>query len=390
MNRKILLGVSMALALGGALSAQTVTLPAAASIVGGAPFFSDVRAFNTSYTASLDVTATYRCFIGSPCPASRAADDLHARAPAVARLQRHGRVGLQRAEHGGRRRVRPLGSERSARRDEPPLLDGPDPDGRHVHPGPRQLVGLHVTTVLTSIRNRGDGGGFRTNVGVFNPEDFAVTVTFAIFDSAGVAIGAPVTVPVAAHSGAPGLRDFRASPGAPDRHGQRGRRVTATGEVFSYAAVIDNATTDPIFVTGAQDVPPQPITPGATATPTNTPPGGTATPTATPPAPTPTPTPPTGGTRTVNVGGGADDMRFIDQVSGTGTSTIPVGTTINWVWVGALPHSTTSEVTSAEQWDSGQHNGPHSFTHTFNAAGTFEYFCTVHGQLMSGTVTVTP
>ena len=49
--------------------AETVTLPAAASIVGGAPFFSDVRAFNPSYSDPLDVTATYRCFIGNPCPA---------------------------------------------------------------------------------------------------------------------------------------------------------------------------------------------------------------------------------------------------------------------------------------------------------------------------------
>src|ERR1700730_5620967 len=46
-----------------AVGPQLVTLPAAASIVGGAPFFSDVRAFNTSYSSSLDVTATYRCFL---------------------------------------------------------------------------------------------------------------------------------------------------------------------------------------------------------------------------------------------------------------------------------------------------------------------------------------
>src|SRR6478672_12713211 len=53
----------------GALLAERVTLPAASSLVGGAPFFSDVRAFNTSYTASLSVTATYRCFLG-PCAAA--------------------------------------------------------------------------------------------------------------------------------------------------------------------------------------------------------------------------------------------------------------------------------------------------------------------------------
>ena len=66
--RKILVsvGVSAILSCGVALS-ENVTLPAAASIVGGAPFFSDVRAFNTSYTAPLQVTATYRCFIPNPC-----------------------------------------------------------------------------------------------------------------------------------------------------------------------------------------------------------------------------------------------------------------------------------------------------------------------------------
>src|SRR5438128_863037 len=72
--------------------ATTVTVPAAASIVGGAPFFSDVRVFNTSYTASLDVTATYRCFLPTFCTGSpqirfalapresRAFDDMVARA----------------------------------------------------------------------------------------------------------------------------------------------------------------------------------------------------------------------------------------------------------------------------------------------------------------------
>ena len=40
-------------------------MPAAASVVGASPFYSDVRAFNTSYTASLEVTAEYRCFIGT-------------------------------------------------------------------------------------------------------------------------------------------------------------------------------------------------------------------------------------------------------------------------------------------------------------------------------------
>ena len=47
-------------AVAGVASAETVYLTAAASVVGLAPFYSDVRAFNTSYTASLEVTADYR------------------------------------------------------------------------------------------------------------------------------------------------------------------------------------------------------------------------------------------------------------------------------------------------------------------------------------------
>src|SRR4051794_30318653 len=50
---------------------ERITIPAAASIVGLAPFFSDVRVFNRSYSSPAEVTATYRCFLGS-CPAASA------------------------------------------------------------------------------------------------------------------------------------------------------------------------------------------------------------------------------------------------------------------------------------------------------------------------------
>ena len=50
------------------LAAETVTLPAAASLPPGsaaAPFFSDVRVFNTSYATPVSVTATDE-FMPSP------------------------------------------------------------------------------------------------------------------------------------------------------------------------------------------------------------------------------------------------------------------------------------------------------------------------------------
>src|SRR5450830_1542269 len=51
------------------LAADTTTIPVAASLVRPvAPFFSDVRVFNTSYTTPVTVTAVYRCFVGCASP----------------------------------------------------------------------------------------------------------------------------------------------------------------------------------------------------------------------------------------------------------------------------------------------------------------------------------
>jgi plastocyanin len=141
--------------------------------------------------------------------------------------------------------------------------------------------------------------------------------------------------------------------------------------VFSYAAVIDNNTTDPIFVVGAEDQPFQATTPSAP----------TVTATLPPPTPTSTPTPPPSAEHVVEIGAG---LRFRDSVSDTSTTTITAGTTVRWNWVGGF-HSTTGPF-----WDSGQHSPPHTFIRQFNTAGTFNYECSVHGAMMSGTVIVNP
>jgi plastocyanin len=95
--------------------------------------------------------------------------------------------------------------------------------------------------------------------------------------------------------------------------------------------------------------------------------------------------------------------QFVDQISGTSTTTIPVGTTVEWLWQNAT-HSTTSGTCNmtncipgpvgtppnTELWDSGQHSTPFTFTHTFNNVGTFTYFCSVHNVMMQGLVNVLP
>jgi plastocyanin len=124
--------------------------------------------------------------------------------------------------------------------------------------------------------------------------------------------------------------------------------------------------------------------------------GVTATPT---PNPTPTPTPGNGTIWVVNVGA-SGSYTFADAHSGNATSTIHVGDTVKWVFMNnGMYHSTTSgtctgggyygdNCTSDGNWDSGYQMSPATFSHAFNTAGTFKYYCQVHGSSMTGTVIV--
>ena len=98
-------------------------------------------------------------------------------------------------------------------------------------------------------------------------------------------------------------------------------------------------------------------------------------------------------TRAVTIGPNLTHT-FVDAVSGTSTSTIVVGDTVQWTWATGL-HSTTSGTcagicTGDGKWDSGSHSSPFSFSHTatFATKGTYHYFCSVHGAVMQGDVVV--
>jgi glucose/arabinose dehydrogenase len=88
-------------------------------------------------------------------------------------------------------------------------------------------------------------------------------------------------------------------------------------------------------------------------------------------------------TVTVQVGPGGSMFFSPDPVS------INVGDTVQWVWASS-PHSATSGTAAhpTTDFDSGIHNAPFNFSHTFNTAGSFPYHCTYHGALMSGSVDV--
>jgi plastocyanin len=70
---------------------------------------------------------------------------------------------------------------------------------------------------------------------------------------------------------------------------------------------------------------------------------------------------------------------------------IAVGDQIIWTWQGNFHSTTSTNASGTILWDSTVSSQPHSFTNTFNAAGSFPFFCSVHGGspfFMTGVVSV--
>ena len=81
----------------------------------------------------------------------------------------------------------------------------------------------------------------------------------------------------------------------------------------------------------------------------------------------------------------------VNLVFSPSSVTIHPGDQVRWTW-GSSGHSTTSGSPGQPNgiWDSGIRNQGATFTHTFNSAGTFPYYCIPHGGCcgMVGTVMV--
>jgi plastocyanin len=353
------------------LRADTVTLPVAASVTGqgGVPFVSDVRVFNTSYTDVLSVTAVYRFngrtegFSLQPREA-RAFDDICANF--FSTPQSLGAVEF--SINGSADEFVVTSQLRSP-------VDGGGFVGMFVPGLPSSAAS--VVSVLTSLVN----GPSRTNVGVYNPNGVAVTATIQLFDGS-VLLGT-VSVPLGPHAvvqknniydlvrfGSLVRTDGYATVESSD----------SQSPLFTYAAEADNHSGDLILIVGAADL--------------AAPPGFN------PPTPTATPTPPGGAVHVVNIG--QFGTSYTDTVSNTSISTIHVGDTIKWVWLGG-PHSTTAGTCtgggpgyeaagcdSDGKWESGVKSPSFTFSYTFTAAGTYRYFCDVHLDSMTGVIQVQP
>jgi plastocyanin len=95
-------------------------------------------------------------------------------------------------------------------------------------------------------------------------------------------------------------------------------------------------------------------------------------------------------------GGGGNPPNTISVVNNSfspSTLTVAAGTTVTWTWSStAVDHNVVPDDGTTPTTSGAPTNGPHSYTFTFNAPGTYRFHCQVHGGAggvgMSGTVVV--
>src|SRR5262249_46677156 len=259
--------------------AETITLPVAISAagVGGVPFVSDVRVFNTSYTDVLTVTAIYR-FGGH--------QSTFQLAPREAKGFDDICVGLF-ATPNSLGAVDFITSGQPGQLTVTSQLRSPAPQGGHVGmfvPGLPQSAADSVT-VLTSLVN----GPSRTNIGVYNPNDSSVSATVRLFDGP-VLLG---TIPVSLGPHAvTQFNDVYRMLGFESLVKTDGYATVTSSNpsspLFTFAAEADNVSGDLILIVGSADV----SAPAGFIPPTPTPASAGPPPTPTPVPPTRTPPPP--------------------------------------------------------------------------------------------------
>jgi plastocyanin len=177
------------------------------------------------------------------------------------------------------------------------------------------------------------------------------------------------------------------------------RRVGARGlaiAILVLAAIVATPALSAAQDTGTETAPPEPIlspeqpSPPADAVEPSGEPGDAneAEPAGDTPAPPPAAPAPA---ETRSAGGGvaraaaSASVSVGDNFYSPASVSISVGDTVTWANNGQAQHSATANNGS---FDTGVFGPGSSRSQTFNRAGTFSYFCTVHGQSQSGTVRV--
>ena len=83
------------------------------------------------------------------------------------------------------------------------------------------------------------------------------------------------------------------------------------------------------------------------------------------------------------------DISVRDNLFSPSALTVAAGTTVTWKWTGSGPHNVTWSGPGAPAASTTQTTG--IYERIFDAAGTYGYYCTLHGTAtsgMRGTVTV--
>lgn len=227
-----------------------VTVPAAASIHGanGTFFHTDVWLNNGGPTAA-SVTATYRCYQGQSCGSGTATfsiDPGKAKtiADAVGSLfNAPETAGAIEFSYDG---VSFNNQLKVVTRTYSPSLPNPTTgaglDGRIF------IDSSGFATFVGLANNGGDrSSGFRTNAGLYNPNNYPTSVTFRMTKPDGTAIGQPITQTWGPNE-ARQVNDIFAALGAGSLVTTDAvLHVTSTLSAFPYVTVIDNVTGDSVI-----------------------------------------------------------------------------------------------------------------------------------------------
>lgn len=220
-------------------------------------------------------------------------------------------------------------------------------------PGRRMSEALHKSVIvhLKSSGEPGQKGTFRTNVGFVNPNNVVANIALTLYDRSDAVAGSAASLkvePLGVVAPA-SLTSYFTVPA--NDLSDAWLSVRSDVPIFSYGSVIDNGTVDPTFVPAHED---------AGVADTN----------------------PPGGSSSVFAG---PDFQFSPA-----DLTIEQGETVTWIFRSI--HTSTSDSSSTENWNSGVKSEGDTFAFTFNNPGTFHYHCTLHsvsgGHQMNGTITV--
>lgn len=217
-------------------------------------------------------------------------------------------------------------------------------------------AGAMASGVLLHLSNDTNlAQGFRANSGFMNPGTLPVTVAVILHDAEGNELGTGNVGPIPPRSVTQVAVGAAIGNNASFANGYM--TFSAPAAVIGFASVVDNRSSDQIFV-AAQSHPP----PDDDEEP-----------------------PPPAKEVMVNVG---PSLSFNPP-----SVTINQGDTVTWVFLAPLPHTSTSDrSTGPEVWSSGSKTSG-TFSHTFRTEGSHPYFCQIHsfagGNFMNGVVNVT-